>query len=252
MSASRAARAASSPSARTRGRPLPGTGYGTPWDPLHLAYFNGYAMWTYHALPFVLAEPGYGVIEIAAVEQDGQTLRGLGVRFPEGTHTHSREQRLYFGGDRPQAGLRSGRLGEHGRRSHGLGLRHRRRPSFPHEAEGSPARARRLGRSRRPHRDHRHVGLRSRLKSASCVQPKKGFRPDEARKRDLHRQNAHHRRPRRRLAQFGWSARDQTLDTGQARRRHQTGAGLRRRLVRVLRGRDGARCPRPERPFATR
>lgn len=36
-----------------------GHGYDTPWDPLHLAYFNGYAMWTYHALPFVLAEPGY-------------------------------------------------------------------------------------------------------------------------------------------------------------------------------------------------
>lgn len=77
-----------------------GHGYDTPWDPLHLAYFNGYAMWTYHALPFVLAEPGYEVIEIASIEHDGQTLRGLGVRFPDDTHTHTREQRLYFGDDR--------------------------------------------------------------------------------------------------------------------------------------------------------
>ena len=77
-----------------------GHGYDTPWDPLHLAYFNGYAMWTYHALPFVIAEPGYDVTEIAPVEQDGKMLRGLGVRFPAGTHTHTREQRLYFGDDR--------------------------------------------------------------------------------------------------------------------------------------------------------
>lgn len=76
-----------------------GHGYDAPWDPLHLAYFNGYAMWSYHALPFVLAEPGYEVSEIAPVEQEGQTLRGLSVRFPKGVHTHTREQRLYFGDD---------------------------------------------------------------------------------------------------------------------------------------------------------
>lgn len=73
--------------------------YNTPWDSLHLAYFNGYAMWTYHALPFVLTEPSYEVTEIAPVEQDGRTLRGLRVRFPEWVHTHTREQRLYFGDD---------------------------------------------------------------------------------------------------------------------------------------------------------
>ena len=76
-----------------------GHAYDSLWDPLHLAYFNGYAMWTYHALPFVLAEPGYDVKEIAPVIQDGETLRGLSARFPEGVHTHTREQRLYFGTD---------------------------------------------------------------------------------------------------------------------------------------------------------
>jgi hypothetical protein len=73
--------------------------YDTPWDPLHLAYFNGYAMWTYHALPFVISEPGYLVTEVAPIEQDGKLLRGLAVRFPKGTHTHTREQVLYFGKD---------------------------------------------------------------------------------------------------------------------------------------------------------
>jgi hypothetical protein len=76
-----------------------GHDYDTPWDPLHLAYFNGYAMWTYHALPFILAEPGYETNEIAPIEQDGRTLRCLGVRFPEDVHTHTREQRLYFDDD---------------------------------------------------------------------------------------------------------------------------------------------------------
>jgi hypothetical protein len=74
--------------------------FNTPWDPLHLAYFNGYAMWTYHALPFVLAEPGYHVTEIAPIEQDGINLRGISVRFPIGIHTHTSEQRLYFTDDR--------------------------------------------------------------------------------------------------------------------------------------------------------
>lgn len=76
-----------------------GHDYATPWDPLHLAYFNGYAMWSYHALPFVAAQPGYQVTERAPVVQDGKTLRCLSVRFPEGVHSHTREQRLYFGDD---------------------------------------------------------------------------------------------------------------------------------------------------------
>ena len=63
------------------------------WDPLNLAYFNGYAMWTYHAAPFVLAAPGYESSEIAAIEHEGETLRGVSVRFPESVHTHTREQR---------------------------------------------------------------------------------------------------------------------------------------------------------------
>lgn len=70
--------------------------YDTPWDPLHLAYFNGYAMWLYHATPFVLADPGYEVSDLPPIDHEGEQLRGISVRFPEGVHTHSREQRFYF------------------------------------------------------------------------------------------------------------------------------------------------------------
>jgi hypothetical protein len=36
---------------------------GTPWDALHRAYFNGYAMWTYLTSPFLLAIDGVRVEE---------------------------------------------------------------------------------------------------------------------------------------------------------------------------------------------
>lgn len=71
----------------------------TPWDPLHLAYFNGYAMWTYHALPFVLAEPGFALTAVEPIIHDGEVLRGLAARFPDSVHTHTRTQRFYFGAD---------------------------------------------------------------------------------------------------------------------------------------------------------
>ena len=85
---------------RDNGRETFGTrGFDTQWDPLNLAYFNGYAMWTYHALPFLIGEPGYEVEAIAPVILEGSELRGLLVRFPDIVHTHTREQRLYFGED---------------------------------------------------------------------------------------------------------------------------------------------------------
>lgn len=73
--------------------------YDAPWDSLNLAYFNGYAMWTYHSFPFVFAEPGYAVREIESIAHEGKMLRGLSVRLPEGIHSHSREQRFYFSSD---------------------------------------------------------------------------------------------------------------------------------------------------------
>jgi len=71
----------------------------TPWDPLHRAYFNGYALWTYLTTPFLFAEPGFRVAEIAPV-QEGETWRGLRATFPDDIATHSGEQDFYFGPDR--------------------------------------------------------------------------------------------------------------------------------------------------------
>ena len=85
--------------ARDNGREAFDRSFNGQWDPLNLAYFNGYAMWTYHAAPFVFGEPGYVARDIAPIADEGATLRGVAVRFPEGVHSHTREQRFYFGAD---------------------------------------------------------------------------------------------------------------------------------------------------------
>ncbi len=71
----------------------------TPWDPLHRAYFNGYALWTYMATPFLLAEPECKVAEIAPVQEGDEAWRGLRATFPDNIATHSREQDFYFAPD---------------------------------------------------------------------------------------------------------------------------------------------------------
>jgi hypothetical protein len=68
----------------------------TPWTPLQLAYFNGYAMWTYYNLPFLLGEPGVETTEIPSIDLDGRTLRGMRADFSTGIHTHCPTQQLYF------------------------------------------------------------------------------------------------------------------------------------------------------------
>ena len=85
--------------ARDNGREAFDRSYDGQWAPLNLAYFNGYAMWTYHAVPFVFGEPGYEARDIAPIEREGATLRSLAVRFPQGVHSHTREQHFYFGAD---------------------------------------------------------------------------------------------------------------------------------------------------------
>jgi hypothetical protein len=68
----------------------------TPWTPSQLGYFSAYAVWTYLNLPFLLGEPGFEVGEIPSINEEGISLKGLRVRFPEQIHTHSTEQSLYF------------------------------------------------------------------------------------------------------------------------------------------------------------
>ena len=71
----------------------------TPWDPLHRAYFNGYAMWTYLTTPFFMALPGFEVTEIEPLEVDGARWRGLRARFPRAFASHCDEQDFWFGED---------------------------------------------------------------------------------------------------------------------------------------------------------
>jgi hypothetical protein len=69
---------------------------GTPWDNLQLAYFAGYAMWTYLNTPFLFALPGVETEEISPWQQAGEAWRRLTVTFPASIATHSAEQTFYF------------------------------------------------------------------------------------------------------------------------------------------------------------
>lgn len=71
----------------------------TPWDRLHAAYFNGYALWTYLTQPFLYTYPGFQVEEIEPWHENGETWRRLKVAFPGDTVSHTREQISYFGPD---------------------------------------------------------------------------------------------------------------------------------------------------------
>ena len=71
----------------------------TAWEPLHRAYFNGYAMWTYLTTPFLMAMPGFEVREIEPLAEGDEPWRGLRARFPGQIASHSEEQDFYFGSD---------------------------------------------------------------------------------------------------------------------------------------------------------
>ncbi|AWM92227.1 hypothetical protein DJ564_16020 [Pseudomonas sp. 31-12] len=71
----------------------------TPWDPLHRAYFNGYALWSYLTMPFLFALPGVVTEEIEPWQEGSQHWRRLRVHFPEHIATHCAVQDFYFGAD---------------------------------------------------------------------------------------------------------------------------------------------------------
>lgn len=68
----------------------------TPWDAPHLAYFSGYAMWTYLTAPFLLNLPGFQTQEIEPWDENGETWRRLKAIFPPNIPSHGREQIFYF------------------------------------------------------------------------------------------------------------------------------------------------------------
>ena len=71
----------------------------TPWDPLHWAYFNGYALWTYLTTPFLLTMDGVEVMEGEPWTEGRESWRVLHARFPGSIATHSALQDFFFGED---------------------------------------------------------------------------------------------------------------------------------------------------------
>jgi hypothetical protein len=71
----------------------------TPWDDLHLAYFTGYALWTYLTIPFLYTYPGFVTEELLPWSENGEVWRPLKARFPADVASHAREQVSYFGPD---------------------------------------------------------------------------------------------------------------------------------------------------------
>jgi hypothetical protein len=68
------------------------------WSAPQLAYFAGYAMWTYLTLPFSLLTDGVECEEIESRVETDETWRALKVTFPPSYVTQSVEQVLYFDG----------------------------------------------------------------------------------------------------------------------------------------------------------
>ena len=71
----------------------------TPWDALHRAYFNGYAMWTYLTTPFLLTMDGVRVEETEPWPEGEETWRVLRAYFPGSVGTHNGIQDFFFGED---------------------------------------------------------------------------------------------------------------------------------------------------------
>jgi hypothetical protein len=71
----------------------------TPWDDLHVAYFDSYALWTYFTIPFLYTYPGFVIEELPPWEEDGETWRPLSALFPKNIASHTKKQVSYFGSD---------------------------------------------------------------------------------------------------------------------------------------------------------
>jgi hypothetical protein len=71
----------------------------SPRTTLQLAYFAGFAMWTYLSEPYSLTLPGVHTEELGPWREDGHTWRRLGIRFPDSIATQSAEQTVYIDAD---------------------------------------------------------------------------------------------------------------------------------------------------------
>jgi hypothetical protein len=71
----------------------------TQSDPLHRAYFNGEALWTYLTTPFLLAMDGVRVEQTESCQQGSEAWRVLRAYFPGSIETHCLVQDFFFGED---------------------------------------------------------------------------------------------------------------------------------------------------------
>jgi hypothetical protein len=76
-----------------------GQSYETPWDDLHVAYFDSYALWTYLTIPFLYAHPTFVTEELTPWQENGEEWRRLKAFFPLMIASHCQEQVSYFGPD---------------------------------------------------------------------------------------------------------------------------------------------------------
>jgi hypothetical protein len=71
----------------------------TPWTRLQLAYFTGYAMWTYNTEPYSFTLKGVQTRELGPWQEgDGQVWDRLEVTYPASLATHTPTQVLYADG----------------------------------------------------------------------------------------------------------------------------------------------------------
>ena len=71
----------------------------TPWTEPQLAYFAGYAMWTYLNLPFLALHEGVEVEELPIWRENREAWRPLRLTFSDTIATHSKVQTIYAGDD---------------------------------------------------------------------------------------------------------------------------------------------------------
>ena len=71
----------------------------TPWTEPQVAYFAGYAMWTYLNLPFLALHEGVEVEELPIWRENSEAWRPLRLTFPDTIATHSKVQTIYAGDD---------------------------------------------------------------------------------------------------------------------------------------------------------
>jgi hypothetical protein len=68
----------------------------TRWDELQLAYYYGYLIWNYVAVPLILRDSDVTTEQFEFNDVLGESWRCLKVEFPPRLVTHSAEQTFYF------------------------------------------------------------------------------------------------------------------------------------------------------------